>query len=386
VNSTSSYTTPVLGGTTSYSVTCGSIGAETSQASNGTASVQCGTAGAEIFFNVQNNTSDYIIVTKVSSNCATAGSRTIKILYRTNSYVGNDASATGWTSVYNVTGAVVAGLNTFTLPSTFSIPPGGIYGMVIYTSDRWLFLNNSGTTVGPDINLIQGAYLCAQANPLLAASVPGAQFAGSIFYKLSCQSPTVVCSALNTCALPVELLRFTANYEKDNQRVMLNWATASETNCDYFSIEHTVDGIHFEKVGENIAGHGTTGEEHEYSLTDYNPFGGVSYYRLKQNDLDGRFTYSNLEMVSINAENSIFTVKPNPTTSNAEITYNCNTSELAHLKVYDSRGRLVISKELNCAKGQNSYTIDLEKEQNGLFYITLTVSDNIYKSKLIKGN
>ena len=95
--------------------------------------------------------------------------------------------------------------------------------------------------------------------------------------------------------LPVELLAFNAAMQ--DGAVLLKWATASELNNDFFTIEKTTDLQSFEEVG-TVKGKGTTEERNDYQLYDHNPSPGVCYYRLKQTDFDGTYTYSDIVKVN----------------------------------------------------------------------------------------
>jgi hypothetical protein len=124
----------------------------------------------------------------------------------------------------------------------------------------------------------------------------------------------------------------------------------------------------------------------DYALVDPNVEAGMTYYyRLKQTDFNGTYKYSNIAIVIID-DNSIFTVHPNPTANSAEIVYNCNGNETAALKVFDDRGRLIISKDLNCSKGKNTSSFDLTDQPGGMFFVTLTVNNKVYKTKLLKAS
>jgi hypothetical protein len=101
-------------------------------------------------------------------------------------------------------------------------------------------------------------------------------------------------SAPNT-ALPVEFLFFTASLNNQKQ-VVLNWATASELNNDFFTIERSVDGLTWEVV-DLVNGSGTTSLRNDYSTIDPRPYSGLSYYRLKQTDFDGAFEYADIVSV-----------------------------------------------------------------------------------------
>lgn len=106
-------------------------------------------------------------------------------------------------------------------------------------------------------------------------------------------------SAPNT-ALPVELIFFSATVN-NQKHVILNWATASELNNDFFTIERSIDGLTWEVV-EFVNGNGTTPLRNDYNSQDVRPYSGLSYYRLKQTDFDGAFEYSNIVSVFIDGE------------------------------------------------------------------------------------
>lgn len=99
--------------------------------------------------------------------------------------------------------------------------------------------------------------------------------------------------------LPVELLSFKAIPE-DNGVVLL-WETATETNNDYFSVERSFNGNEWATIG-TVKGSGNSNERLSYSFLDTNPFGGTSYYRIRQNDYNQKFSFSDVVAVAMNAE------------------------------------------------------------------------------------
>jgi hypothetical protein len=96
-------------------------------------------------------------------------------------------------------------------------------------------------------------------------------------------------AGLGSLVLPVSLSSFKAT--TNNNNVVLNWTTVSETNNRYFEIEHSSDGIQFNYL-DRVAGRGTTTIPFSYTYTHRFVSAGIHYYRLKQIDIDGRFTYS----------------------------------------------------------------------------------------------
>lgn len=113
-----------------------------------------------------------------------------------------------------------------------------------------------------------------------------------------------------TSPLPIELLSFTARL--DNNEVDIRWSTASELNNAFFTIERTLNPETFESLIE-VDGKGTTKELSHYQIIDPAPMYGRSYYRLKQTDFDGNFTYSPVQVIDYSGPlYATLTASPNP--------------------------------------------------------------------------
>lgn len=142
----------------------------------------------------------------------------------------------------------------------------------------------------------------------------------------------------NGNSLPITLVYFSVkNYE---DYILTEWQTAAEINNDYFTIERSANGTDFEEIGtEDGAGNSTM--LLNYSFNDDDPKSGMSYYRLKQTDYDGKFSYSDL--VNVNRDlNAMEVVRfsPNPVHTFAEIELNQNATN-ASLLVYNISGQVV---------------------------------------------
>ena len=106
--------------------------------------------------------------------------------------------------------------------------------------------------------------------------------------------------------LPVELVHFSA--QKNNAHVLVKWTTHTQTNNDYFEVQRSTDALSFESL-TRISGTNSYEITH-YNYTDKKPYSGVNYYRLKQVDLGGKTTYSNI--VSVNFDINSTQIFPNP--------------------------------------------------------------------------
>jgi hypothetical protein len=156
------------------------------------------------------------------------------------------------------------------------------------------------------------------------------------------------------------LLEF--NAEKSNKKVKLNWITASEINNDYFTIERSIDGKNFTAILTR-KGAGNSSQAHYYSNYDYNPLNGISYYRLKQTDFDGRFTYSDIKSVQFETnEDNTVEIYPNPVINNTfKINLDSDIDENVIITIYNSIGQQIYQNEKSLNKGKNEIKIDLDE-------------------------
>jgi len=146
----------------------------------------------------------------------------------------------------------------------------------------------------------------------------------------------------NVTPTPIELLSFTGMNKGSAN--LLEWSTATETNNDFFSIERSADGSSYSTI-LTTKGAGNSTCVLRYNARDEQPLKGVNYYRLKQTDYDGKFSYS--EVISL--QNSVpelnVSVYPNP--GSGEFTLHCTGAYPLQLRIYDQTGKLVEERTLN---------------------------------------
>ena len=177
-------------------------------------------------------------------------------------------------------------------------------------------------------------------------------------------------------ALPVTWLDFTGQFAKNN--VILNWKTASEQNNAGFDVERSSDGRSWSKIGF-IPGKTNSAVPTPYSYTDLLPLKGLSYYRLKQIDLDNKFSYS--RTVQINGlttdEASMW---PNPVTNMLNIGINERyRNEKVYLTVTDMKGTVLVSRTVT----NGNLAISTAAWCKALYVVTLRSGGNIIMTKKI---
>ncbi|MEI6508790.1 MAG: YCF48-related protein [Bacteroidota bacterium] len=191
--------------------------------------------------------------------------------------------------------------------------------------------------------------------------------------------------------LPVKLISFTA--EEGKKIVNLNWQTASELNNDYFEIERSFDGLHFEVIGK-AKGNGTTNAVHSYQFTDVSLLdyarsdkldmtntkpqtSNTLYYRLKQFDFDGKFEYTKIVSVQIGKE-TFNDVKIIPNPSNGEFDVSLSNI-ISSIEVFDVVGNKIYSSTPN----SNSTKINLSNFGKGIYFIKCNSENSVITKKII---
>ena len=182
---------------------------------------------------------------------------------------------------------------------------------------------------------------------------------------------------LNSGALPVQLISFTAH--KQNNSVLLNWETASEQNTSHFSIERSNDGIQFSLLAD-VTATGNSQSLKNYSFTHDNPVTGINYYRLKQVDLDGRFKYSNAVKVIMQKDNLIH-LYPNPSVNNTLLVFS-KPVEKVTVNIFSATGQLV--KSIFIANGQTRQLIDISALSKGIYTFRIISDETSGILKLVK--
>ena len=221
-----------------------------------------------------------------------------------------------------------------------------------------------------------------------ASSYTGDNSSGTVTASLfsSSYSPFALASRTGLNPLPIELLSFDA--KKNNEIVNLNWITAAEINNDYFTVERSSDNKKFDPIVKTT-GAGNSSVQNKYDAVDYFPIKGMNYYRLKQTDYDGKYSYS--KIVPINFSTSeIFDVSiyPNPINSRSgNITMNIRGIEDESSVVVvlrDVLGKEYFSKVISSGNGDIQFVIDSsETLAKGVYIISASSNEKLISKKLI---
>ncbi len=178
--------------------------------------------------------------------------------------------------------------------------------------------------------------------------------------------------------LPVNLVSFNA-FAESKTKVKTSWTTSYERNNNRFEVERSKDGRNFSSIG-TVPGLNNSSTVQHYSFYDNQPFTGISFYRLKQVDVDGNAGYSNIERVNIAGGKTAVDIYPNPARGNS---FNINILKEVPasviVSVIDSKGSLLLQKQYT---GSNTISV-LHRLPAGIYTVNIQGGDLNEAKKLI---
>lgn len=186
--------------------------------------------------------------------------------------------------------------------------------------------------------------------------------------------------------MPVELIFFRANASAPY--AILNWATASEDNNSHFEIELSNDVISgFTNIGRVDSKNSNSSVLTKYSFRHFLAGTyGTCYFRLKQVDLNGTFTYSNVITLDMPATNHPeISVFPIPATRETQININASQAGALHFKISDIHGSEVLSRSHPVKPGTNSFNLEMnDRIPSGMYIITTEFNSTLSRIRLLK--
>ena len=177
------------------------------------------------------------------------------------------------------------------------------------------------------------------------------------------------CSFYNT-TVPVTLLSFNA-VRINNDKVLLNWKTTHEIQNKGFDVERSLGNSNLFEYINFVPAQLTYSNEKKYTLFDNNNFEGLSYYRLKQIDIDNKFVYSKIEVVKGYKNALAINLYPNPATITVSATTKSNNNDIGKLLLFDATQKLLETQTITINKGYNLYNIPVGFLTPGVYYIKI---------------
>jgi hypothetical protein len=182
--------------------------------------------------------------------------------------------------------------------------------------------------------------------------------------------------------LSIQLLYLQA--QPAGNKVNITWATGNENNNDHFEIERSLDGHNFYKIA-TVGSKGNSSITQYYSFTDLSPLSPVSYYRIKQVDIDNKFSYSYIVKVNLQSNNyKNLVLYPNPAQNVIKLIFNSTTEEKLKLQLTDIHGSIIQQRFIDSEKGINFSDFNIAGLPNGIYNITLSASGLLTTNTFIK--
>lgn len=194
------------------------------------------------------------------------------------------------------------------------------------------------------------------------------------------------CSEQMTCAtgtLPVDFLDIKAT-RLNESLVEVKWEIANEVNIKGYYVERSFGNSNqFREVGF-VLPLTSTDLEKKYVFEDYNDYSGISFYRIREQDIDDRKTYSKIVSVDGYAKNNHLNIFPNPATDIATLRLYFNENQKVTITVYDGIGKVMFRREQLLSTGLSQQQLSVANWGRGMYLIEVKTETIHLTTRLIK--
>ena len=282
-----------------------------------------------------------------------------------------------------VTSAIITQVTARSVNYEWIIIPENAIGQDFFVTTHWghagdelpffnrtnaFLLYRTAETNPTDWNPFGGSYSGTNTDNSSGGSGTRDSISGAARLNMSSSNTFYIATSSDPLALPVTLVNFNATY--NNGSVDLAWTTASEINNNYFDIERAVNGYNWESIGQ-AEGHGTSMVTNNYFFTD-NLEGvvpeGTLYYRLKQVDYNGNFTYSIIRPVNFSSSIPDLAIYPNPSGNTLNVSWNNTSNDPTTLRLMNITG-ITLYQEIIPGVGKMQRQLDISSYANGTYLL-----------------
>ena len=180
----------------------------------------------------------------------------------------------------------------------------------------------------------------------------------------------------------VEWLSFDGEVQAEGN--FLQWATASETNNEYFAVERSLDGKNFEVI-TTVKAVGESVVPTSYNYLDRSAPAGTSYYRVTQFDFDGQNEATNvISLTRGEGSFDITNIRPVPAADYIEVSFTAINNGTVELSVYDLTGRVMMQTTVEGTAGTNNQVIDVSTYPGGIYMVSLNNGTEVATQRLVK--
>ena len=184
----------------------------------------------------------------------------------------------------------------------------------------------------------------------------------------------------NSTLLPVELISFEVSCEND--QVLVEWETASESSSSHFDIQKSYDGVNFETIGTKEAA-GNSNQLLSYSWTDVKGTPDVAYYRLKQVDNDGaEEVFQPKSIESCGNSDDIQVIDFN--NGDVEVIFNTTQDNQYDITLYDLGGKKISNPQpVTAPKGRSRVELNYPGLANSMYMLVIEGESTVKTKKIV---
>jgi hypothetical protein len=216
-----------------------------------------------------------------------------------------------------------------------------------------------------------------EGNPTRSGAYFSSTLLGGAVSEQTGSGRFMIQAIVNSSAVPVNIHVFTA--KKNGQVNDLRWETSNEQNLSHYVVEKSNRGnAGFTNLGKIYASGSSA-----YMFTDMIPFRGMNFYRLRAVDHDGREIISEIRSVNNEGVGS-FVIFPNPAREKLNISYDAGQSGEGMLQVFNTDGKLMLSKKVNLQQGRNLLEITDLSMPSGSYVLKLITAAGTERSMFIR--
>ena len=274
--------------------------------------------------------------------------------------------------------------NTGTLASAFAVTTQAIWAGITFDDNS----GATGATLAQMNDLGQGLFdpidRGSSTNDFFETDAAGSFLAdnptGTTFDFGGAPLANFGWEIVSSVPLPLTLNNF--KIQRNGLVNILSWNTSQELNSNYFSIEHSSNGINFTKIGE-VKAVGNSSVAQTYQFRDIHPVKGTNYYRLHMVDLNNTGKYSEVKSVK-NTGSVNFTIYPNPVKNTIQVNMDADKTEMADVSITDLNGRKVYGHQFSVRQGNNNFPVEVHNFPKGTYYLKVQLSNGTYTNKFNK--
>jgi hypothetical protein len=239
-------------------------------------------------------------------------------------------------------------------------------------------------TSDPDLGLYRRGYGVDSLTWYLARLSSGIT-ATSVTFSLVDTFGQFTIASNGTSVLPVSLLSFGATRSGEN--VSLKWQTANEINSSHFEIERAYGNTDKFIQSGVVKASGSSSSVRAYTFTDKEvKFSrGTIYYRLRQVDNDGKYSYSPIVSISPDKVTSEISVSPNPFSTSFNVDFTATIPGDALMTIADIQGKVLFVKKVSVTTGSTKLSFDeLSNVESGVYFVKVEINGVSKTYKLLK--